>query len=639
MLSRALQPIRIGPLLAPNRVLMAAMDLAMDEEGGIADRHVAFLARRASTGLAWITTGGAAVRADGLTSPQHVRLDHDRHTDGFRRLADAVHAEGGRLVVQLTHAGRQTLAATIETDPIAPSPVPCSMMKQRPRVLGNEEMPDLVSAFAAAARRAADAGADGIELHMGHGYLLNTFLSPASNLREEGYGGDTERRCRLPGEVIAAVRLAVGDDLPVIARISADEMVDGGIDPPEAARIAVELEHWGAHAIHVSACTYGSMMWNIPIYLLPDASFRFLAARVKRAVSVPVIAVGRLHTPELIEDVIRSGDADMVAVGRPLIADPDFWVHLREGSAPRPCLKCNRCIHSIAYGPVSCSVNPLAALGDRPLPQPERYLSVLVVGGGPAGMMTAILASQLGHQVRLLEQRSDLGGQLSVAAVGPHKAPIAALKLHLAEQLRMAPVDVRTGAVLDRAQIEDFEPDRIVLAIGSVPMEPQVEGEAAFPIRTLDEALREPVSAGDTVAVLGGGPGGLEAAHALAAQGARVVVLEKRPRIGVGMVPHARYHAQRLLEEMGVRVLTRVKGIRADGHALYVAQRKTDHILDHVSQLVGATGRESKGIEPAITSGFRAPVITVGDALRPGSILEALESARRAVEQLADPPR
>jgi len=636
VLNRALQPLRIGPWIAPGRVVMAAMELAMHDGGEVDDRYVSFLTRRAGAGLAWITTGGAAVRADGLTSPHQLRLDHDRFVPGWERLCRSVHRAGGQLFVQLTHAGRQTLAETLGCDPIAPSPLPCPVMRQEPRALRADEMPELAADFARAARRAADAGADGIELHMGHGYLLASFLSPASNQRDDDYGGDTERRCRLPGEVIAAVKAAVGPEMPVIARFSADEMLDGGIDIGEGVRIARHLQEWGADALHVSACSYGSLVWNIPAYLLPEAGFRHLAAAVKRAVSVPVIAVGRLHTPELIEDVLRSGDADMVAVGRPLIADPDFFTHLRDGTPPRPCLKCNRCIQSIAYGPVSCSVNPHARGGDALAHRPRTFRRVLVVGGGPAGIATALLASQAGHSVRLLERRERLGGQLEVARVGAHKAAIAGLRLHLLSELENSTADVRVGTPLDVTQVDDFDPDCIVIATGSAASAPDLPGEAGFAVCTVDQALGDSDGGAGTTVVVGAGATGVEAAHALAARGARVVLLEKRPRIGIGLIPYVRFHALRLLSELGVETLTRVKALEARGTALYVKMRTTDRILDNVSQLVWAVGRTPRAVNPDLYATSEAQVLAIGDAQQPGSILEAMEGARRVVEELAD---
>ena len=636
MLRRALQPLRIGPWIAPGRVVMAAMELAMHDRGEVDERYISFLTRRAGTGLAWLTTGGVAVRKDGLTSPHQLRLDDDRFVPGWDRLCRSVHRAGGQLFVQLTHAGRQTLAETIGCDPIAPSPLPCPVMRQEPRPLRADEMPGLAADFARAARRAADAGADGVELHMGHGYLLSSFLSPASNQRDDEYGGDTERRCRLPGEVIAAVKAAVGPETPVIARFSADEMVDGGIDLDEGVRIGRHLQDWGADALHVSACSYGSLVWNIPTYLLPEAGFRHLAAAVKRAVSVPVIAVGRLHTPELIEDILRSGDADLVAVGRPLIADPDYYAHLREGSAPRPCLKCNRCIQSIAYGPVTCSVNPHARGGDRPASQPRKYRRVLVVGGGPAGIATALLASQAGHSVRLLEKRTRLGGQLEVAAAGSHKAAIAGLRLHLLSELDGSTVDVQLETPLDSAQVDDFEPGCIVIATGSAPDAPDLPEGAGFAVRTVDQALASADTQSGTTVVVGAGAAGVEAAHALAARGNRVILLEKRPRIGIGLIPYVRFHALRLLSERGVETLTRVKALEPRGTALYVKMRTTDRILDNVAQLVWAVGRTPRAVDPGIYAASDAQVLAIGDALLPGSILEAMEGAHRVVEELAE---
>ena len=379
------------------------------------------------------------------------------------------------------------------------------------------------------------------------------------------------------------------------------------------------------------------MMWNIPIYLLPRAPFRALAARVAAEVDVPVIAVGRLHRSDLIEDVLHSGDADMVAVGRPLIADPDFFEHLRQATQPRACLKCNQCIHSVAYGPVACSVNSAVRRGEQPPAAVRRGRRVLVVGGGPAGMHAAALASNAGHTVRLLERRDHVGGLLDVAAVGPGKAPVGALLDRLAEDLAGSNADVRLETELDDEQVRAFRPDILIDATGSVAKHPAIEGIAAFPIRTVDQALTSLPSADDVIAVMGGGGTGVEAAYALAATGARVILLEKRPRIGVGLVPHVRFHLLRLLEDSSVEVVTRVRRLRCDGSSLSVRTRTGQITVEGISLLVLATGRESKGIEPAIKSGLRVELHTVGDAFKPGSILEALQGARRAVEALTIP--
>ncbi len=629
MTPRLFGPVAVGPLEAPSRIVMAPMETGLHPGGMLGQRYIDFLAARAA-GAAWATTGGVAVRGDGLSTRDQLRLDDDAQLEGFRRLADAVHGRGGRLVIQLTHAGRQTLASVLGQDPVAPSPIPCPMMRQRPRALDAGELPALVEAFADAARRAAAAGADGVELHMGHGYLLNQFLSPAANQREDEYGGSTDARCRLPVQVLRAVRQAVGPGCLVSARFSADERIDDGIHIDEAVEIARHLERGGAHVLHVSACTYASMVWNIPVYLLEDAPFRPLAARVREAVDIPVIAVGRLHEPALMEDTLACGDADLIAVGRPFIADPGFLVALEAGTRPRPCVRCNQCILSISYGPLLCTVNPdVGREGDAMLRDP--HLRVLVAGGGPAGMTAAIRAARAGHDVRLLERHPELGGQLRAAAVGPHKHRIAEFSRHLQGELRACSADVQLGCAIDRDAVESFNPDLIIDATGSQPTPLTLDG-AAFPTLGVDDALLAPSPPG-TLVILGGGAGGVEAAHALAARGHDVVLAEKRPRIGVGLVPHARFHLERLLAEQGVQVVTRCKKLEARGNELRLIQRRGEETITGVSQLIVATGRESKGIDPAIYSGFKARIVPVGDAVKPGSIQEALSTARRALDE------
>ena len=638
MLTHIMSPIRVGPLRAVSRIVMAPMDVALGEANRIGSRYREFLGQRAGTGLGWVATGGLAVRGDGLSSPHQIRLDTEGDTDGLLLLAERVHQEGGKLVVQLTHAGRQTLSSTIGVDPVAPSPIPCPMMRQRPRELSADEMPGLVDAFASAALRATQAGADGVELHMGHGYLLNQFLSPASNTRDDAYGGDIHRRCRLPLDVLVAVRRAVGAGVAVIVRISADEKMEGGIEPTEAGEISRKMEIAGADAIHVSACTYGSMVWNIPVYLLPGAGFRPLARAVKQVVDIPVIAVGRLHTPELMDEVLAAGDADLISVGRPLLADPDYMLQLRRGRKPRPCLSCNRCINSVGFGPVTCSVNPGASRGDVAPQLTRRSLRVLVAGGGPAGMHAASLAARMGHEVTLVEKRASLGGQLDLASTGPHKDAVHRLWRHLEEEARDAGVEVITGTAVDRELVARLDPERIVDATGSAPRHAPVAGSPSFPVRAVDDALRTSLPPDGRVVVLGGGPGGVETAHAVAARDRRVVLVEARPRIGVGMVPHTRFHAERLLRDAGVTMVTRVKAAVAEGDRLRLTLRRGEELIEGVSLLILAIGRESIGLDPAIYAHSHACVVKVGDAVRPASILEALETARRCAEELVELP-
>ncbi|MCO4769318.1 MAG: FAD-dependent oxidoreductase [Deltaproteobacteria bacterium] len=626
-----LSPARIGSIELRCRVVQPAMETNLGtKEGRVTERLIDYYGARADGGVGLLIVENTSVHSTGRVTSGMLRIETDEDGAAFAPLAERVQAAGAKLFVQLSHAGRQTLSDFVGGPPWAPSPIPCPIMKDTPREMTGDDVHELIDAFVAGARRAQAAGADGVELHAAHGYLLCGFLSPYSNQRDDAWGGDTARRCAFPAAVVRGIKEVCGAEFPVSVRMSADEYVQGGIDEDEAVRIAERMVEAGADVLHVSACNYESMFWNIPTYFLPEAPFVSLAARVRRAVSVPVISVGRLHRPEVAARVLRSGAADFVSIGRGLIADPNLLKGLDgAGATARPCLACNRCIASINGARLECTVNPdvgfeSARVGAlRGVPSGAR---ILVVGGGPAGMEAAVRAAQAGHPVTLVDRRPVLGGQLDLAAMPPGKEPVQWYLDWLVRQVGEVDIDVVLGRDAEAADLSGVA--GLIWAAGSSPTPRAVPGAEDVPHIPLDVAMRTPALAGARPLVFGGGAGGAECAHQLAHDGAHVVLVELKRKIARDLMPSLRYHLAEELEHEGVRSFVQVRSLSFDGDTAHLEGRKLDERIPGITSVVLAAGRTAAPVPAALSEALDGPVFVVGDAQRPASIFEAVtESA------------
>ena len=354
-------PFQIGKLELKNRIVMPPMATNFaGEDGSVNERHIAYYVRRARGGVGYITFEHTGVLRQGRAFPNMALIDSDQHIPPFKKLVDAVHQEGGKIVIQINHAGRQTSASITGSPIVAPSAIPCPVRKEMPKELSHEEIQEIIEAFGEAALRVKGTGADGVEIHMAHGYLINQFLSPFSNKREDEYGGDADRRMRMALEALRTVRNKVGADFPVLCRLSADEYVDGGLKLDASQEIAKALERNGADALHVSACVAASGYLNHPPYYAEEGVFVHLAQGIKSVVGIPVISVGRIRTPELANRILDEKKADLISMGRALIADPELPAKALQGRMEEiiPCISCNRCIQSIRKGALACAVNP-----------------------------------------------------------------------------------------------------------------------------------------------------------------------------------------------------------------------------------------------------------------------------------------
>jgi 2,4-dienoyl-CoA reductase-like NADH-dependent reductase (Old Yellow Enzyme family) len=630
-----LRPGALGPVNLRCRVILPAMESNLGtRDGFVTPDAIAYYGARADGGVGLVITENTSIHPSGLVAPGMLRIESDAQIDGFARLGERIHGAGAAFFVQLSHAGRQTLSSTTGGEPWAPSDVPCPIMKELPHRMTDGDIRMLIEAFAAGADRAQRAGADGVELHMAHGYLLCGFLSPDQNRRDDAWGGDTERRCAFPTAVVRAIRERCGRGFAIQCRISADEYVEGGILPDEAVRVARRLVAAGATSLHVSACNYESMFWNIPPYHLPEAPFSSLARRVRDATDVPIVAVGRIHRPAVAARVLAS-DADFVAMGRAMIADPHLVNRVRERRPERirPCLACNRCIASINGHRLECTVNPTLGMPQPPVGEESDMRigrGLLVVGAGIAGLAAALHAHEMGRRVVIVESSQELGGQLDVAAMPPGKEPVGWYRDWLVRTVHRAAADGGLEIVTGRrARPSDLHGiDELVWAAGSRPTDRRFPGDEALPRIALDDAMREPKSAGAHPLVVGAGPGGSEAAHHLAHLGADVVLVEKRRKIGMGLIPSLRFHMVEELAAEGVTCFAAVRDLRFEGTTACIERRKYGtHYIEGITAIVLAAGRHPVPVPPELIEGWQGTIHNIGDADRPASMFEALVSA------------
>jgi 2,4-dienoyl-CoA reductase-like NADH-dependent reductase (Old Yellow Enzyme family)/thioredoxin reductase len=638
------EPGRIGALELPNRTIMAPMGTGYaDDSGAVTDQLIAYHVARARGGVGLNITEHTAVARSGLTSPTMLALYDDGHMAGFRALCEAVHSAGGRIAVQLNHGGRQVDLETAG-EAVAPSRCPTPSGSATARALSKGEIGEIVAAYGQAARRARTAGVDGIEVHMAHGYLGASFLSPLTNQREDEYGGDTVRRCQFAREVFAEIRRVCGDEVALWCRISADEFMDGGMELGEARRVAPLLVKAGAQAIHVSGCVGETARFASAPYYEPCCNLAHLAEGIKQVVDVPVIAAGRILFPRHAEDLLARGACDFVALGRSLLADPD-WPRKAERDAEaeiRPCIGCNiGCLHRRVepVGVCFCLTNPRTGREKRwpahpPRPTPRK---VLVVGGGPAGMAAAGAFAESGHSVELWEAGRELGGAFALACVPPGKGDLRPFLDYQVRQLERSGVTVRLETEGTADEVKAFGADIVIVATGAeqppVPTFPGATQQTTF---LADDVLGGLCSLGERVAVVGAGRTGTETAHYLAEAGHLVVLVEASPSIGREIPSTVRAFLEEKLTGLGVEMLTSTEAVQVVPSGLLVVSSEGPEPWDvPAHSVVLALPRRSRGwLATELEDAGIESVAIVGDARRPRSAQEAVYEGAHAALQL-----
>ena len=570
MFPRLSEPMHIGNMVIKNRFAMAPMgDTFCTKEGIVTERTLAYYGARAAGGVGLITMGNAIVDFPrGLNIPGRLVIDNDGTIPGLSSLAQEIKRHGAKAAIQLSHVGRLAKFKYTGFQPVAPSPIPypaggADPQGEVPREVTVEEIAEIVGLFAKAATRARKAGFEGVEIHAAHGYLLAEFLSFFSNKRKDQYGGSLENRARMLLEVLQAVRSAVGKDFPIWCRINGQEYESDNGFTLEDAKAVARMMGGLVDAVSVAAWGFGeSALVQIPTTpgaLLP------LAAEIKGVVRVPVIAVGRI-SPDMGEQAIADSMADVIAIGRGLIADPEMPSKALSGRVEniRPCIACFYCQDRSKFegkSGLSCAVN--AAVGrelEYAIKPAKKVKKIAVLGGGPAGMEVARVLALRGHKVVLMEKKTRLGGQLHLATACPHKTEtLAPLIDYFVNQLGKLGVEVKLNTEATLERIVRLKVDEVIIATGSLPVIPQVPGVDLAHVVTAADVLAGRAEAGKEVVVIGGGSTGCETAEFLCEKGRHVTVLEMLPEVGADMGFRDRMRLMSRLAKLPIRFLTKAK--------------------------------------------------------------------------------
>lgn len=626
-------PFRIRSMELKNRIVMPPMgtDYA-DSEGFITDRQIAYYLERVKGGVGYVTFEHTGILQSGRASAHMAMISDDVHIPGFKALSEAIRNEGGKLVVQINHAGRQTSSKVTKCPIVAPSPIPCPVVREMPHALSRSEIQEIVEAFALAAGRVKKAGADGVEIHMAHGYLLNQFLSPLSNQRGDDYGGSLEGRLRLPLQVLCAVREHVGEHYPIICRLSGDEYMEGGLRLGDTQEISKRLEANGADALHISAGQYGSTYIIQPSYYLDEGVIVHLAEGIKKTVNIPVITVGRIRTPMMAEEIIRSGKADLVSMGRALIADPQLPSKALEGRLEEivPCISDNVCSLSLMRGGgLHCTVNPTAGNENRfKAMRASQSRKVWVIGGGPAGMKAAQISALRGHDVTLYEKSNRLGGRFVLAAVPPKKQVLRELIEYLNWQLNKLHVKILTGISFHPDLLTENRPHVVILATGSNSAIPPIPGIESAGVVTDEQVLDGEIDPDGNILIVGGGGIGAEVADYLSEKGKKVTLVEMKREVASDLPPHQQYFLRRRLKKKGVRILTSTKVVRFKGKALMVEGPEGHKTLEEFDSIIVSMGSKSNNELADQLKEKVSDLYVIGDALQPRNVMEALLEAQ-----------
>ncbi|GLZ77950.1 NADPH-dependent 2,4-dienoyl-CoA reductase [Actinorhabdospora filicis] len=510
-----LQPLDLGFTTLPNRVIMGSMHVGLEEAPGGFERMAAFYAERARGGAGLIVTGGIAPNEAGRPYPGGAMLTTAAEAARHRVVTEAVHAEGGRIVMQILHFGRYAYHPAL----VAPSAIQAPISPFTPRELTTAEVEQTVADFTRCAALAREAGYDGVEIMGSEGYLINEFISAATNKREDEWGGAYADRVRFPVEIVRRVRERLGSDFIVMYRLSMLDLVPGGSTLDEVVALAKEIEAAGAGIISTGIGWHEARIPTIAAKV-PRGAFTHVTKRLMGAVSVPLVTGNRLNTPELAERVLAEGHGDLVSLARPFLADPDFVAKAAAGTpeAINTCIACNQaCLdHTFSGKITSCLVNPRACHETELVLSPTRSRKrVAVVGAGPAGLAFAVAAAERGHAVTLHDAAPVIGGQLDVARRVPGKSEFEETLRYYRHRLDALGVEVRLNTTVTAADLSGF--DEVVLATGVRPRVPDLPGIDHPSVVGYLDVLRGEVVAGERVAVLGAGGIGFDVAEFLTA--------------------------------------------------------------------------------------------------------------------------
>ena len=640
-LEKLFEPGRIGGMALKNRIVMAPLGHFSANQGRAEDRTVRYYEERARGGAGFLITGGSSVRPGALV-PLMLWIHEDEYIDDLKRIPEAVHPHGAKIAVQLNDFGKNLSFPgwrAENLDLIGPSPVPWLPTMFRPREATQEDIDHLVESFAQASLRVKRAGFDAVEIHGAHGYTVGDFLSPHANRRTDRYGGSPEKRARFVCELLRRARELVGADFPICLRISADDYLAGGINLEDTLRQAPLLVEAGADALHISASAAETTEWQFLTYPYRDGEIVHLAEAFKKKVNVPVITVGKIHTPFFADRLLREGRADFVAFGRPLMADPDMPRKALEGRYKeiRQCIYCNNCMGYLyktvtgdreGFNGLRCTVNPAlireAEFELQPAQSPKK---VMVVGAGLAGMEAARVLAERGHRVSLYEKADESGGQWNIVCKQKGKERYATVTHRLVRGLDQAGVEMVLSREATPELVRSIAPDAVVVATGAVPLTPDIPGMDLPGVVRMNDVILGRAQVGERVVILGGDVPAMETAWQLAEQGRHVSIVSDRA-MGEGdsqdkLDPNLYRTLLRKLIDLGVYMYPHCLVYEIRDEVVHLNYNFNLVYLKR-NTVVLAPGRRSVNTLAEGLQGVVPEVYAIGDCVSPRDAMEAI---------------
>lgn len=655
--SHIFSPFTVQRMTTKNRIVMTPMGTNFGEHSGeMSFLHINYYEQRAKGGVGLLTVENASVYSpQGSNGTTQLRIDRDEFIPRLFNLCERVHKHGACISIQLNHAGASAMSSRTGEQPVSASNIPSKEGGEIPRPLEKDEIYMIVKKYGEAAKRAQIAGFDAVEIHAGHSYLLSQFLSPLTNKRTDEFGGSGENRARFTRLVIDEVRKQVGPFFPIFVRISADEFLDGGNTLDDCIDY---LQYFGDNVdvYDVSAGLNGSIQYQLDANYMPDGWRSYMARRVKKAYGKPVVTVGNIRDPKVAEDILARGDADLIGMGRGLIADPD-WVNKVEFGHEddiRKCISCNvGCAgHRIGLNqPIRCTVNPAVNSGaDYYKHKVNKPCNVVVVGGGTAGLEAACTAAEVGCTTFLIEKSNQLGGLASIISNIPDKTRMKDFPkylIHRASKLHNLFIFKNTEANVDL--VKNLNPDIIVNATGSSPTLPPITGlhdlvdkegtRVATVLKMIERMDTYPEDMkGQKVAVVGGGAVGLDVMEYFTEKGADVTMIEMLPIIGNGLDPVTKCDTQTKMKKYNVKQMTKtaLQEVHNDKFVVKNPEGEIEDVpFDYGFICLGmrASTPVLKDLEEAYAD-TNVEVYNIGDSKRARRIIEGTTEGRNVIEVL-----
>ena len=655
MYKHIFEPLTIRRMTMKNRIMMTPMGTNYGEQSGeMSFLHINYYEQRARGGTGLIMVENANVDYPlGSNGTTQLRIDHDNYLPRLFKLTETVHKHGACIGIQINHAGASAQSARTQMQPVSASDIPSKAGGEIPRPLEKEEILQIVKKYGQAAKRAQAAGFDTVEIHAGHSYLISQFLSPLTNHRTDEFGGSAENRARFARMVLEEVRAQVGPHFPIFVRISADEFLEGG-NTLEDTLDYLQYFQEEADVIDVSAGLNSSIQYQIDANYLPDGWRSYMAKAVKERYGKPCVTTGNIRNPQVAEDILAKGDADIIGMGRGLIADPDWVNKVEFGDVCdiRKCISCNIGCAGNRIGinrPIRCTVNPAVLHGEVYKKQRvSKPCNVVVIGGGTAGLEAACTAAEVGCTTFLLEKKPYLGGLAAEISKIPDKKRLADFPnylIHRAHKLKNLFVFTQTEATTEF--IKNLKPNILVNATGSLPLLPPIAG--------LHDTLGKPGShvysifdmiqhvdqypedmTGKKVCVIGGGAVGLDVVEFFAPRGAEVSIVEMLPAIGNGIDPISKVGTFALMDKYHVRQMpnTALKEVRDDSFLVETPEGKETLNFDYGFVCLGIKANTPVLAELQNAFGDEIEVINIGDSVRARRIIEGTDEGRNILNTL-----